>query len=85
VVCAAIGGFGLLGLTVFLVGHISLTPWTLGALLATGVALAIFSKVRPWQLRVPTEKAPAAIVCAMLVLTAVAGLAEPLSGAGSGV
>jgi hypothetical protein len=77
-VCSFIGGFGLLGLTVFLVGHISLTRWTVGAVLAVGTALAVISKLRPWELRLPIARVPALIVCAMLLWTALAGLAEPV-------
>jgi hypothetical protein len=75
---AMIGGFGLLGLTIFLIGHVSLTRWTIGAILASGVVLAFASKLRPWLLRVPFSTVPAAIVCGMLLWTAVAGLAEPV-------
>lgn len=77
-VCVMIGGFGLLGLTVFLVGQISLNRWTIGAILAAGVAFTFASKLRPWQLRVPIAGVPAAIVCAMLLWTAVAGLCLPV-------
>src|SRR5579863_2543358 len=76
--CAMTGGFGLLGLTIFLVGHVALNRWTVGAILAIGVALAIFSKERPWELRVPITKLPAAIVIAVLLATVGAGLAEPV-------
>jgi hypothetical protein len=76
--CGLIGGFGLLGLTVFLVGHVSLTRWSVGAILIVGTILAAASKLRPWDLCLPVAKVPAAIVCAMLVWTAVAGLAEPV-------
>jgi hypothetical protein len=77
-VCAMIGGFGLLGLTVFLVGCISLTRWSVGAILITGAILAVTGKLKPWELRLPIAKIPAAIVCAMLLWTAVGGLAEPI-------
>jgi len=81
-VCALTGGFGLLGLTIFLVGHVALNRWTIGGVLAAGVALAIFNKAQPLrqalQVRVPVAKLPGAIVVAMLALTAVAGLAEPV-------
>src|ERR1051326_6016806 len=82
IVCSLVGGFGLMGLTIFLVGQVALNTWTIGGVLAIGVALAMFNKVHPlrqaMQLRLPVAKLPAAIVVAMLALTAIAGLAEPV-------
>jgi len=63
---------------VFLVGHVSLTRWTVGATLTVGLALAVLSRFWPWELRLPVAKVPAVIVCAMLAWTAIAGLAEPV-------
>jgi hypothetical protein len=78
VVCVMIGGLGLLGLTIFLVGHISLNRWTIGLVLAAGLFQAILSRLRPLPLRVPVATLPAAIVMTVLMLTAVGGLAEPV-------
>jgi len=86
VVCSLVGGFGLLGLSIFLVGQVALNRWTIGGILAIGVALAIFNKAQPLrqalQVRVPVAKLPAAIVAAMLALAALAGLAEPVGDGG---
>src|SRR6266851_2553615 len=79
-VCAMIGGFGLLGLTIFLVGHVALNRWTLGAILAIGAGVAFFGPQRVLMTQgwsVPVARLPAAIVLAVLALTALAGLAEP--------
>jgi hypothetical protein len=80
-VCVMIGGFGLLGLTIFLVGHVALNRWTLGAILAIGAAVALFGQQKSLIMQgssVPVARLPAAIVLTMLTLTAVAGLAEPV-------
>src|SRR6267154_2376961 len=68
-VCAMIGGFGLLGLTIFLVGHVALNRWTLGAILAIGACVAFFGQQKSLmtpRLSVPVARLPAAIVLTAL-------------------
>lgn len=77
-VCALIGGFGVLGIILFVVGHIAFTRLTIGLVLAVGVGLAFFSAIRPWDIRLPVAKLPAAIVGIVLIVTALSGLAEPV-------
>jgi hypothetical protein len=76
--CALIGGFGILGLILFLVGYLSFTRWTIGVVLAAGVGLAIRSKLHPFGVRVKPALIPAAIVAAVLTITALSGLLEPV-------
>src|SRR6266513_6200081 len=58
-ICALIGGFGILGLVLFVVGHVSFTRATIGLILAIGIAMALFSKLRPWSIQRPTAIFPA--------------------------
>ena len=76
--CAFIGGFGILGLLLFLAGHVSLNRVTIGVVIAIGVAMAITSKLRPWIPRHYVATIPATIVLAVLSITALTGLAEPV-------
>src|SRR6266436_3687865 len=64
--CALIGGFGILGLILFLVGYLSFTRWTIGIVLVAGVGLAIHSKLRPYGVRLKPAIIPAATVAAVL-------------------
>lgn len=77
-VCTWAAGFGVLGTAVFLAGMIALNRWTVGAVLAIGVAAAIAGKSKFLQIRTPVAMLPAAIVAALLVWTGMAGLAEPI-------
>lgn len=77
-VCTWAAGFGVLGIAVFLAGVMALNRWTIGGVLAVGVAAAIAGKSKFLQVRVPVAMLPAAIVTAVLVWTAMAGLAEPI-------
>ena len=77
-ICALIGGFGILGLVLFVVGYLSFARWTIGLILAIGVILAITSKPRPWGIRGTVAITPAAIVGFVLALTALTGLEEPV-------
>ena len=77
-VCTTIGGFGLLGLLLFIVGQVSFHRTTIGIVLATGVTSAVASKPWLWEFTMPIHKIPAAIVAAVLLLTAFGGLAEPV-------
>jgi hypothetical protein len=76
-ICAMIGGFGILGLVLFVVGYLSFTRWTIGFILAIGIAMAVFSKLRPWPISRSVAIFPAAIIAAVLVMTALSGLLEP--------
>jgi hypothetical protein len=78
VVCALIGGFGVLGLTLFLVGWHKYNRLTISMVLAVGIALAIRSLLAGWEFYLPIAELPAAIVAIVLIATAVAGLAEPV-------
>jgi hypothetical protein len=73
-----VAGFGLLGLAIFLVGHLLLTRWTIGLVLACGAVIAVFSRPWPQAARISITKLPAAIVGTVLLITAVSGLAEPV-------
>jgi hypothetical protein len=78
ILCALISGFGLLGLTLFVVGYLSFTKWTVGAVLFFGLALAARKWLRSnWEFYLPLSILPAAIVCVVLSVTAIAGLGEP--------
>jgi hypothetical protein len=77
-ICTTIGGFGLLGLLLFVVGQVSFHRTTIGIVLAIGVISAVASKLSLWESRMPIHKIPAAIVAAVLLLTALGGLAEPV-------
>src|SRR5947207_9299060 len=77
-VCVLIGGFGLLGLILFVVGYLSFTRWTIGIILAAGVGLAIASKLRPWGVRGKPPIIPAAVIAFVLTMTALSGLLEPV-------
>jgi hypothetical protein len=76
-ICAVIGGFGVLGLVLFVVGYLSFTRWTIGVVLAIGIAMAVLSKLRPWPIPRPIAIFPAAIIAVVLVMTALSGLLEP--------
>jgi hypothetical protein len=84
-VCSWVAGFGIFGLTIFVVGLWSLTRLRVGVLIGIGVASAL---VHVWQKRDSLasflrswSKPPAIpllIVVFVMGLTAIAGLAEPV-------
>ncbi len=76
-ICVMIGGFGILGLVLFVVGYLSFTRWTIGVILAIGIGAAVFSKLRPWAISRPVAIFPATIIAVVLVMTALSGLLEP--------
>src|ERR1051326_7981005 len=43
-VCVMIGGFGILGLVLFVIGHLSFTRWTVGIILAIGLGMAAIDR-----------------------------------------
>src|SRR5712675_2004758 len=49
----------------------------IGFILAIGIAMAVFSKLRPWPVSRSVAIFPAAIIAAVLVMTALSGLLEP--------
>jgi hypothetical protein len=84
-VCSWIAGFGLLGVLLFLIGQWRFTRITIGAALAIGVALALAHLYRASKsvnsVFIQTGKGfwiPASIIFAVLIITAIAGLAEPV-------
>src|ERR1700757_2171293 len=77
-ICAFVGGFGILGLVLFVVGYLSFTRWTIGVILTIGIGMAVFSKLRPWGIRRGIAILPAAIIAVVLVMTALSGLLEPI-------
>lgn len=87
---AFVGGFGILGAVLFAVGQWSLSRATIGIVLAAGCAQAVplLLRARPRALwlaaRVDQRSAiPAAIVAAVLVITAIGGLAQPVGDTGN--
>jgi len=78
IACTAIGGFGLLGLTLFVVGQISFHRWTVWLVLLVGAVSAIFERKQFRGLLVTISKVPAIVVGCVLLLTAIAGLAPPI-------
>ena len=75
---ALIGGFGILGLTLFVIGYLFFTLWSIGIVLAVGVALAVLNLTGPWEFTRPVAIVPASIVVCVLTFTALSGLAEPV-------
>jgi len=73
-----IGGFGLLGLILFVIGQISFSRWIVWAVLLVGTASAIAGWKQFGKPSVSISKIPAAVVGAVLLLTAIAGLAPPI-------
>lgn len=83
--CSWIGGFGLLGVMLFVIGQWKFNVPIIGIVVAVGIASALIHFLR---LHRATRRAaagnaksrvvPAAIVALILILTAVAGLAEPV-------
>src|SRR5260370_15658434 len=76
--CALIGGFGILGLLLFVVGYLSFMRWTIAVVLVAGVALAIRSRLHPFGVSVRPGIIPAGIVAFVLTITALSGLLEPV-------
>src|ERR1700736_6204382 len=77
-ICSWVGGFGVLGLTLFVIGHLSFTRATIGIVLAMGVLAGFTIIPRLWRLQVPLTHPALAIVSIVLAMTAIAGLAEPV-------
>lgn len=76
--CMVIGGFGLLGLVLFVIGQISFSRWIVWAVLLAGAASAIASRKQFGEVSVSISKIPATVVGVVLLLTAIAGLAPPI-------
>ena len=80
--CGWLGGFGLLGGGLFLIGQIAFTPLTISLILAFGVVAAIGPLMRAGKAAASLRQSidlrfiPAAIIALVLLLTAVAGLAD---------
>jgi hypothetical protein len=80
--CCWLGGFGLLGAALFLVGQIAFTPFTISLVLAVGVLAAIGPLVRARKVAaslghgIDVRFLPAGVIALLLLLTAVAGLAD---------
>src|SRR5258706_31392 len=80
--CCWLGGFGLLGAALFLVGQIAFTPLTISLVLALGVLASIGPLMRPLKVAAGLRQSiqvrliPAGVVALVLLLTAVAGLAD---------
>ena len=84
-VCCWIGGLGILGVVLFVVGQWKFTRFTIGIVLDIGVIAAVITALREhwfplkWPARIPKSHiVPAAFVAAVLLITAVGGLAEPV-------
>jgi hypothetical protein len=77
-VCTTVGGFGLLGLILFILGQLSFRRFGIGIVLLIGVAAALAKGSRSCNLRLSVEKVPATIVTCVLLITALGGLAEPV-------
>jgi Dolichyl-phosphate-mannose-protein mannosyltransferase len=77
-ICIAIAGLGLFGVILFVVGLVSFTRVTIGAVVAVGIVSASISKIRPWPLQTSTNKLPALVVALVISITAIGGLAEPV-------
>jgi hypothetical protein len=81
-VCCWLGGFGLLGAALFLVGQISFTPFTISLVLAAGVLASIGplgrarQAVRGLRQNLDVRAVPTGVIALVLLLTAVAGLAD---------
>jgi hypothetical protein len=76
--CALIGGFGILGLILFVVGYLSFMRWTIAVVLVAGLALATRSKLHPFGVGVRPGIIPAGTVAFVLTITALSGLLEPV-------
>lgn len=75
-VLATIAGFGILGIVLFCVGHISFSRIAIAIVVAIGIISAFINKNISFNL--PINKFPAAIVGIVLAITAIGGLAEPV-------
>lgn len=82
-ICSWVGGFGVLGLTLFVIGHLSFTRATIGIVLAMGVLAGFATIPRSWRFKVPLALPAFAIVAIVLAITAIAGLAEPVGDWGT--
>ena len=80
--CCWLGGFGLLGAALFLIGQVAFTPLTISLVLALGVLASIGPLMRALKvaaglrLSVHVQLIPAGVITLILLLTAVAGLAD---------
>jgi hypothetical protein len=84
-VCCWIAGFGILGVALFVIGQWKLSRFTIGIVLDVGILTAIITALREhwfplrWRSRISKSQIiPAAIVGAVLLITALGGLAEPV-------
>jgi hypothetical protein len=84
-VCCWIGGLGILGVVLFVVGQWKFTRFSIGIVLDIGVIAAVITALREhwfplkWPVRIPRSHiVPAAFVAAVLLITALGGLAEPV-------
>src|SRR5271154_9564 len=84
-VCCWIAGFGILGVALFVIGQWRLSRFTIGMVLDIGILAAIITALREhwfpmkWRPRISrSQLIPAAIVAAVLAITALGGLAEPV-------
>jgi hypothetical protein len=80
--CRWVGGFGLLGASLFLIGQIAFTPSTIAVILVLGVLAAAGPLLRgrkiPTGLRpgLNVRLIPGVVIALVLLLTAIAGLAD---------
>src|SRR5271156_5240958 len=84
-VCCWIAGFGILGVALFVIGQWKLSRFTIGVVVDIGILAAIIAALREhwfalkWRPRISkSQNIPAAIVAAVLLITAAGGLAEPV-------
>jgi hypothetical protein len=84
-VCCWIAGFGILGVALFVIGQWKLSRFTIGMVVDLGILAAIINALREhwfplkWRPRISRSQIiPAAIVAAVLLITAIGGLAEPV-------
>lgn len=84
-ICCWIAGFGLLGVVLFVVGQWKLSHFTIGIVLDAGILAAVITAFREhwfplrWHPRISRSQIiPAVIVAAVLAITAIGGLTEPV-------
>src|ERR1700689_5455355 len=83
--CCWIAGFGILGVALFVIGQWKLSRFTIRMVVDLGILAAIINALREhwfplkWRPRISRSQIiPAAIVAAVLLITAIGGLAEPV-------
>jgi drug/metabolite transporter superfamily protein YnfA len=89
-ICCWIAGFGILGVVLFVIGQWKLTRFTIGIVLDIGVIAAGITALREhwfplhWRPRISkSQLIPAAVIAAVMLITAVNGLAEPVGDSGA--